>query len=340
MKIGVIGAGNWGTALASLLSEDKKNQVILWAYEPEVASEIGKHHRNSLYLPGLSLPEGLSATNSLEEAAGGADILVNAVPSHLTRQVWEKTAPFVSPHAIVVNAAKGFEIATSKRLSEVLQEALPQLTAGNFTTLSGPSFAKEVIRHQPTTVVIAGKDLELMKKVQALFRRPWFLTYLNEDIVGVEVGGAVKNVIAIGSGICDGMGLGLNTRAALITRGLYEMAKIGKCLGANPLTFAGLSGMGDLILTCTGELSRNHTVGFRLGKGEKLEEILKGMRQVAEGIASAKAVYGLIRKFKLTNPVCVEIYRILHEGKSPSQALQDLLALDLNEEFGGLYYRG
>lgn len=336
MKIGVLGGGSWGSALASLLAEDPKNQVILWAYETAVAEEIRLSHSNSLYLPSENLSPSLLATDILKEAVERALLLVNAVPSQHTRKIWEEAAGYVSPKAIIVNASKGFEIVSTKRLSEVLKDVLPQHSPQQFVTLSGPSFAKEVLHHQPTSVVIAGMDSAVMKKVQALFRRPWFLTYLNEDIVGVEVGGATKNVIAIGSGICEGMGLGLNTRAALITRGLYEMAKLGKCLGANPLTFAGLSGMGDLVLTCTGEASRNHTVGLKLGQGEPLPEILKGMRSVAEGIATAKAVFELIQKFKLTNPVCIEIYKILHLDKSPSQALKDLLALDLNEEFGGL----
>lgn len=335
MKIAVIGGGSWGTALASLLV-DSPHSVILWAYEPEVASSINQNHRNPLYMSHASLPKALKATNSLEEASRGANLLLNVVPSHLTRRVWEKITPFVEKEAIVVNGSKGFEPDTGKRLSEVLMEVLPRHPKGRFITLSGPSFAKEVLEHQPTTVVVAGLDKKVAATVQKLFRREWFLTYLNEDMVGVELGGALKNVVAIAAGICEGMGLGLNTRAALITRGIYEMTKLGKALGANPLTFAGLSGMGDLILTCTGELSRNRTVGLKLGQGEKLDKILKEMRSVAEGVRTAKVAYELIQKFKINNPVFVEVYRILYEGKGAKQALKDLLSLDLKEELGGL----
>lgn len=336
MKIGVIGAGSWGTALAALLAEEEKNKVLLWCFEPEVAAGINQKHENPLYLVGENLPSTLFATTDLQTAAKEADVLLNVVPSHITRSVWGKLAPLVGPKQVLVNASKGFEFSTQKRISQVLQEVLPKHPRKNFVILSGPSFAKEVIRHQPTTVVIAGWDLSTMERVQKLFRRSWFLTYLNDDVVGVEVGGAVKNVIAIAAGLCEGMGLGFNTRAALITRGLYEMAKLGKALGANPLTFVGLTGMGDLVLTCTGELSRNRTVGMRLGKGEPLDKILKEMKNVAEGVKSAKVVYSLMQEFKIANPVCNEIYKILYEQKNPSQALKDLLAIDLKEELGGL----
>ena len=335
MKIGVIGAGSWGTALAALLAEGK-NETILWAHEPEVALGINKNHKNPLYLSGEPLLKSLKASSDLKGVVAGAEVLVNVVPSHLSRQVWEKIAPYVGSETVIVNASKGFEFSTGKRLSEVLAEVLPKHPKRLFVTLSGPSFAKEVLQHLPTTVVIAGSDHAVTEKIQHLFRRDWFLTYTHSDVVGVEVGGAVKNVIAIAAGLCDGMGLGYNTRAALMTRGLYEMAKLGKALGANPFTFVGLSGMGDLILTCTGELSRNRSVGIRLGKGEAIDTILKEMQTVAEGVKTAKVVYGLLQKQKITAPVCVEIYRILYEKKSPTEALKTLLALDLKEELGGL----
>ena len=335
MKISVIGAGSWGTALASLLSEGE-GEVILWAFETEVVESINQKHRNILYFPEVPLPAALKTSSDLKSLVETSDILVNAIPSHLTRPVWKNVVPFVKKGAIIVNASKGFEFDTDKRLSEVFRELFPDRSEGLFVTLSGPSFAKEVLLHQPTTVVIAGKDQKVMKKIQKLFRREWFLTYLNHDVIGVEVGGAVKNVLAIASGICEGMGLGYNTRAALITRGLYEITKLGKAMGANPLTFAGLSGMGDLILTCTGELSRNRSLGLKLGCGEKLSDIMKKMKNIAEGVKTSKVVYDLIQKYKINNPVCVEIYRILYEGKLPSQAVKDLLAIDLYEELGGL----
>lgn len=335
MKIAVIGAGSWGTALASVLA-DGPNEVFLWSHEPEVAEGINKNHKNPLYLQEDMLPVSLKATDQLSEALKGASVVVNVVPSHLTREVMQRAATHIGADTIIVNASKGFELQSGKRLSEVLGEVLPKIPAGNFVTLSGPSFAKEVIRRKPTTVVIAGKERAVAEKIQKLFRRNYFLTYTGEDVIGVEVGGAVKNVIAIAAGICDGMELGFNTRAALITRGLYEMAKLGKALGANPITFAGLTGIGDLVLTCTGELSRNRTVGFKLGRGEKLSDITRDMKNVAEGIKTAKVVYDLIQKFKMSNPLCVEIYKMLYENKAPKQALNDLLALDLREELGGL----
>ncbi|MDO8528170.1 MAG: NAD(P)H-dependent glycerol-3-phosphate dehydrogenase [Deltaproteobacteria bacterium] len=335
MKIGVIGAGSWGTALAALLSEGT-GETTLWAYEPEIAESITQKHRNIVYFPEDLLPARLKCSSDLGKVVDGADVLVNAVPSHLVRSVWENAEAFVKPTATLVNASKGFELSTGLRLSQVLLETLPDLPKEHLVTLSGPSFAREVLHHQPSTVVIAGTDKTIMEKIQHLFRRDWFLTYLNDDVIGVEVGGAVKNVIAVACGICEGMGLGFNTRAALITRGLYEMTKLGKAMGANPLTFAGLSGMGDLILTCTGDLSRNRTLGLRLGRGEKLEDILKDMKMVAEGVKTSKVVYDLILKYKINNPVCVEIYRMLYENKPPRQALKDLLAIDLKEELGGL----
>ncbi|MDP2600650.1 MAG: NAD(P)H-dependent glycerol-3-phosphate dehydrogenase [Deltaproteobacteria bacterium] len=335
MKIAVIGAGSWGTALASVLA-DGPDEVLLWAHEPFVADGINENHKNPLYLQEDMLPASLKATSQLPKALKGASVVVSVVPSHLTRRVMTQAVPHVAADAMIVNASKGFEFDTGKRLSEVLAEALPQVSAGNFVTLSGPSFAKEVVRRLPTTVVIAGQNPKVTEKIQKLFRRDYFLTYTGKDVIGVEVGGAVKNVIAIAAGICDGMGLGCNTRAALITRGLYEMAKLGKALGANPITFAGLTGIGDLVLTCTGELSRNRTVGLRLGRGEKLSDITKEMKNVAEGIKTAKVVYDLIQKYKMSNPLCVEIYRMLYENKPPRQALKDLLALDLKEELGGL----
>lgn len=356
MKIGVIGAGSWGTALSALLAGDVKNQVILWAFEPEVVLGVNQNHCNPLYMPQALLPKRLRASTDLKEVCEKADLLVNVVPSHHTRAVWQKAAAFVNPKAILVNASKGLEMQSGKRLSVVLSEVLPRLAPAHRVTLSGPSFAREVLEKKPTTVVIAGTDRKITERVQKIFRREWFLTYTHEDPIGVEVGGALKNVFAIAAGICDGMGLGNNTRAALITRGIYEMTKLGKAMGAHPLTFAGLTGIGDLILTCTGDLSRNRSVGLRLGKGEKLQDILGEMKNVApppvggqnarfagttgggvaEGIKTAAVAHALIQKYKINNPIMEEIYLILHKGKDPRKALRDLLSIDLKEELGGL----
>lgn len=333
--VGIVGAGSWGTALAALLAK-KGLQTVIWAYEPEVVAGISERHINPLFLSQYPLPKTLAATGDLETLLRQATILVNAVPSHFTRDTWSPIGKKIPTTTLVVNASKGFEIKSNKRLSQVLQECLPQIAAGNILTISGPSFAEEVIAGQPTMMVVAGTDAKNTQKIQQLFRSSSFMTYVSDDIIGVEIGGAVKNVIAIGCGVCDGMGLGFNTRAALITRGLYEIAKLGKALGANPLTFVGLTGMGDLILTCTGDLSRNRSVGFRLGKGEKLADILKTMQQVAEGIKTAQSVYTLMRQYKIHAPLCTEIYRMLYENKLPAQSLQDLEKLELKAELGGL----
>ncbi len=308
-NISVIGAGKWGTALAGLLTENGYKTTL---FDRESVKNIQKTIQNT-------------------------PILVNALPSHATREVWQKIAPFVTPETIVVNGSKGLEEGTHKRLSVVLQETLPNVPPGNICTISGPSFAEEVVAHQPTTVVVAGSDPKILKQVQEYFRNDWFLVYLHDDMIGVEMGGAVKNVLAIAAGLCDGMKLGLNTRAALITRGIYEMAKLGKELGANPLTFAGLTGIGDLILTCTGPLSRNRNVGLQLGKGESIAKILQNMTEVAEGVKTAKAVYELGRELHVNMPICKEIYLILYEGKSPRKSLKDLLTLELKLELGGLF---
>jgi len=344
VNVGVIGAGSWGTALAAILAQNG-HSVLLWAREPEVAEGINHKHKNPFYIPSVTLPSPLRASADIQEVLSGARhrtvpgtgaVIVNAVPSHFVREVWGPVANLISPKTLIVNATKGLEEKTHLRMSQVLAECLPQISPEQIMTLSGPSFAEEVALGLPATVVVAGTRTHHTTTIQKLFRNDHFMTYVSEDLVGVEIGGSVKNVIAIGCGICDGMELGANTRAALMTRGLYEIAKLGKALGANPLTFAGLTGLGDLILTCTGDLSRNRTVGVALGQGKKLATILQTMNQVAEGIRTAKSVYEMMREQQITAPVCTEIYRILYEDKEPKVALKDLLKMELKAELGGL----
>lgn len=330
-EVGVIGAGSWGTTLAALLAE-KGHDITIWAYEKEVAEEINSKHTNKMFLGSEPLPKGLKATNSLKEAVHEKSIVVFAVPSHAARGVLESINENLSKDTIIVSCTKGIETETGKLMSDILHESLPSHPVSNFTYLSGPSFAKEVLKKLPTTVVIAGKDLNNARKIQQLFRTDRFLTFLSEDVIGVEVGGAVKNVIAIATGMSDGLGFGHNTRAALITRGLYEMIKIGRALGANTLTFAGLAGIGDLVLTCTSPSSRNWYVGHELGKGRKISDILKDMKMVAEGVKTTGAVHRLIEKLKITAPICTEMYRIIYEGKHPKEAVEDLTKLELHEE--------
>lgn len=330
-NIGVIGAGSWGTALSKMLSE-KGNAVTLWCLEPEVAAGINKNHKNPLYLSSIDLPAQIKATTEIKDGVAGKDIVVSVMPSRFVREAWMKGAKYLDKSTIIVSATKGIEADTRKLMSEVLSDCLPSHLRSNRVFLSGPSFAPEVAKGLPTSVVIAGKDQAIMQVVQETFRTNAFLTFTNEDVVGVEVGGAVKNVIAIAAGMSDGLGFGHNARAAIITRGLYEMVKIGKALGANPLTFIGLSGIGDLVLTCTADLSRNHTVGKRLGQGATLNAILKDMKMVAEGIPTAEAVYHLAVEKGINAPICEAMYRMLYKDFKPKDAVTWLCSLPLKDE--------
>jgi glycerol-3-phosphate dehydrogenase (NAD(P)+) len=330
-NIGIIGAGSWGTALSKMLAE-KGTSVTLWCFEKEVAAGINKSHKNPLYIPDVDLPPAVEATTDLKNAVSGKEIVVSVIPSRFVREIWTKGAQHVDSATIIVSATKGIEADTRKLMSRVLADCLPSHPEANRVFLSGPSFAPEVARGLPTSVVIAGKDPAVMQKVQETFRTNMFLTFTNEDVIGVEVGGAVKNVIAIAAGMSDGLGFGHNARAAIITRGLYEMVKIGKSLGANPLTFIGLSGIGDLVLTCTADLSRNHTVGKRLGRGEALDAILKDMKMVAEGIPTAEAVYHLALENSINAPICEAMYRMLHQDLKPRDAATWLCSLPLKDE--------
>ena len=334
-KISIIGGGSWGTALAKLLGEKGKN-VLMWTYEEEVAKGINERHCNPLYLKDVGLPPDVRATKDISEALAGRPIVVSVMPSHVVRRVWLKGAGHLDKNAILVSCTKGIEVDSLKLIHQVLEECLPGHPPSQRVVLSGPSFAWEVAASLPTSVTIAGRDPETSKRVQEIFRTDVFLTFTNADIVGVEMGGAVKNVIAIATGISWGLKLGYNMRAAIITRGLYEMIKIGKALGANPLTFTGLSGIGDLVLTCTGELSRNYRVGISLGQGLSLDEVTKDMKMVAEGVHTAKAVFNLARQHKINIPICESIYRILFEGLDPNQAVKELCAMPLKEELGSL----
>jgi glycerol-3-phosphate dehydrogenase (NAD(P)+) len=331
LKIGVVGAGSWGTALSQLLAE-KGFVVHLWAFEAEVKHQIEAFRENRVFLPDISLSPNIVPSNDLETVTAGKDLVVVVVPSHLLRSVSESFSGFLSGDAIVVSASKGIEDITLLTMSAVLKETLSRIDPGHIAVISGPSFAREVARKVPTVVTVASRDPAVGEFVQAAFATSYFRVYTNDDLIGVELGGAVKNVIAIASGMIDGLGLGLNTRAALIARGLTEIRRLGIRLGANPHTFAGLAGVGDLILTATGNLSRNYTVGYRIGKGETLSEILGEMLMVAEGVKTAKSVFNLSRKLNVEMPICWEIYHILYEGISPKEALKRLMSRDLKHE--------
>ena len=330
-RIGVVGAGSWGTALASLLGM-KGYRVALWVYEEEVNDSIAESHENKLFLPGIPLSENIIPSNDMAEVAADKDLVLVVVPSHVMRETAAKFAPHLSAKTILVSASKGIENKTHLTMTGVLEDVLPESFKTRLAVLSGPSFGREVAKKVPTVVTAASPDPDVAVFVQNVFVTPFFRVYTNDDMMGVELGGAVKNVIAIASGIIDGLNLGLNTRAALITRGLTEMRRLGIRLGANPHTFSGLAGMGDLILTCTGTLSRNHTVGKLIGEGKKLDEILAGMKMVAEGVKTAKSVRNLSRRVGVEMPICQAVYSVLYEDLSPKDAVFLLMTRDLKHE--------
>jgi glycerol-3-phosphate dehydrogenase (NAD(P)+) len=331
IQIGVIGAGSWGTTLANLLAK-KGFEVALWVYENDLVKTIATARENPLYLPGVKLSEKIFPTNSLKKACQHKDLLISVSPSQVVRQVIEEVRPYLSSQIKIVSATKGIENNTLFTMSKVLKETLAFNDGARLAVLSGPSFALEVSKEVPTTVTIASENQELAGKVQHIFSTPYFRVYTNPDVVGVELGGALKNVIAIATGISDGLGFGYNTRAALITRGLAEISRLALEMGANPLTLSGLAGLGDLVLTCTGELSRNRSVGVKLGEGVGLTQILKDMKMVAEGIRTTRSAYDLSKRMKVEMPITEQIYNILCRDKNPKEAVTELMGRDLKVE--------
>lgn len=324
-EVAVIGAGAWGTAISIVLGRKGSHHVRLWAHEPEVRDSINTRHMNELFLAGCAVPETVHATNSLEEALHHAAIVVSVMPSHHTHHLFNAMAPHLRPEMLFVSATKGIENDTLMRMTEIIA-ATVQFSA-RIGALSGPSFAREVAEGHPTAITIASQDQELANTVQREFSDPGFRLYTNSDVVGVELGGALKNVVAIAAGVCDGLGLGHNSVAALITRGLAEITRIAVACGGRPDTMAGLAGLGDLVLTCTGGLSRNRSVGVALGQGQKLDAIIAGMHgMVAEGVLTTKAAIGLSRKVGMEMPITEQMHAILQEGKSPKDAIRDLMA--------------
>jgi glycerol-3-phosphate dehydrogenase (NAD(P)+) len=331
VKIGVVGAGSWGTALTNLLAF-KGFKIDLWVFEKEVKDQIESYRENKVFLPGVSLSDQIYPSNDIETVVKEKDLVLLVVPSHVMRETASKIREHISKETIIVSASKGIENKTHLTMSGVLREIFQEISGDSFAVLSGPSFAGEVVRKVPTVVSVASKNQKVASFVQHVFATPYFRVYTNNDMVGVELGGSVKNVIAIASGIIDGLGLGLNTRAALITRGLTEMRRLGLKLGANPRTFAGIAGVGDLVLTCTGDVSRNHTVGKKIGEGMKLNEILSEMRMVAEGVKTAKSVYNLSRNLGVEMPISHEVYHVLYDDIAPKEAVRRLMTRDLKHE--------
>jgi glycerol-3-phosphate dehydrogenase (NAD(P)+) len=330
-KIGVIGAGSWGTTLADLLAK-KGHDVTLWAYEADLVAEMKQTRCNNLFLQGITLSPNLEFTNELQEAVAEKGLLLFVVPTQVLRMVVRNALPFFKSSALIVSASKGIELDTLMTVSQIYEELLPGDLYRNFSALSGPSFAREVALEMPTAVAVAANRPEVALQVQRIFTRSYFRVYTNNDIIGVELGGAIKNVIAIAAGISDGLGFGHNTRAALITRGLAEMNRLGRAMGAQAATFAGLAGMGDLVLTCTGDLSRNRSVGFKLGEGRRLDEILGEMRMVAEGVKTTESAYNLSRRLKVDMPITEKVYQVLYEGKPAREAVLELMTRDLKAE--------
>ncbi len=331
-RCAVIGAGSFGTCLAILLAE-RGYSIELWARDPVLAEALNRHRRNPRYLSEHKLPEAVHATDSLEEALADAELVLSVVPSHAVREVWSRAATLVPPDALIVSGAKGIEIGTGKLMSQVLGDVLPEASRERVVVLSGPSFAREIAEHRPTGVSVACHNEAFAIAAQSLISSPMFRCYSNTDVVGVELGGALKNVVALAVGFVDGMGLGLNARATLITRGLAEITRLGVRLGANPVTFQGLSGLGDLVLTCTGELSRNRRVGLEIGQGRSLDDVLSDMDQVAEGVRTARSAWELAQDLGVDMPITEQAYRVLYEGQNPRQAIVNLTTRQLRSEY-------
>ncbi len=336
MKIGVIGGGSWGTALAFQLAR-KGYDVLMWCYDDGLAATINDVHENTEYLPGFTLPGNLKATNDLSEAVAGKELILSVSPSHVVRRVMGQIADEIDNGVPIVSASKGIENDSLMLVSDILEDVLPARLHPYLSYLSGPSFAREVAAEKPTAVTVASYNHKLAVHVQDVFSSERFRCYTTHDVIGVEVGGAVKNVIAIASGAASSMDLGHNATAGMITRGLNEITRLGVKLGANPLTLAGLAGMGDLVLTCTGGLSRNRRVGMKLGEGKTLQEILDEMNMVAEGVKTSHSVYNLAKKLGVEMPIAEQVYAVVHEEKPATQAVSDLMSRDLKPELLGLY---
>ncbi len=333
-KVAVIGAGSWGTAIAGVLAA-KGLQTVLWGHNEEHVEALLKDRENKKYLPGYLFPESLAIEEDLKEAATGADVVCMVVPSHGYRVVFEKLIPYLKTGASIVSAVKGMENSSLMTMTQVMKNSLGSaLTSKNLTlsVLSGPSFAKEVAQGLPTLVTIGCDDLNKAQYLQNVFVSERFRVYAAQDMIGLEISAALKNIVAIAAGISDGLGYGLNSRAALITRGLAEITRMGVAMGADPATFAGLSGIGDLVLTCTGDLSRNRTVGLKLGEGKKLPEILNEMEMVAEGVKTTQSVHDLVSEMEVDMPILEQVYQILYKEKKCSTAVSDLLTRELKVE--------
>jgi glycerol-3-phosphate dehydrogenase (NAD(P)+) len=331
VRLSIIGAGSWGTALSIVLAP-RFEEVRLWVYERDLAARIAANRENDLYLPGARVPETVEVTADLDQALQGAGIVLGVMPSRHARRLYSAMLPHLEPSMLFVSATKGIEQGTLMRMSEVLTEGVSPRFTPKVAVLSGPTFAREVACGEPAAVVVASPDLDVAARVQAAFSGPAFRLYTNPDTIGVEVGAALKNVIAIAAGVCRGLGLGSNTQAALVTRGLAEITRLAVAMGGQPKTLAGLAGLGDLVLTCGGELSRNRRVGIELAHGRRLDEIVGSMQMIAEGVETCDAAVALGAKFVVDLPIIQQMHAVLHLAKSPREALRDLMERSLKGE--------
>jgi len=333
-RIGILGAGGWGTALAVSLQKNG-HHVSIWEFDEKNARKLQSQRKNKYFLPGIQIPRDIVITSSLLDAATDKEVLLIALPSHVLRAVGEQLAGIPLGDAILVSCSKGIENYSLLRMTEVLHQTLPEMDPDRILALSGPSHAEEVARDIPTLMVVAGDDMIATQKTQEIFMNPALRVYTSEDVIGVELGGALKNIIAIAAGISDGVGCGDNTKAALMTRGMVEITRLGTAMGASPLTFAGLSGMGDLFVTCMSRHSRNRFVGEQIGRGKSLEKVLSNMRMVAEGVRTTQSVIDLSRKHDVQMPISQEVFRVLFEKKDPKHAVADLMTRDPKSEDWG-----
>jgi len=332
-RIAILGGGSWGTGLAIVLAHSRrKHEIRLWVREATIAQAMRDRHENPTYLTGCPLPAGIEAATQIDQVLHDAHIVIGVVPSAHAREVYALAWPHVPPECAIVSATKGLEPATHLRMSQVIEQVFSLRTVPRIAVLSGPSFALEVARGEPTAVVLASRDRALVAFLQEEFAGPSLRLYTNDDVLGVELAGAAKNVIAIAAGACQGLGLGQNTLAALITRGLTEMTRLVVALGGKPETLSGLAGLGDLVLTCTGTLSRNRHVGFELGRGRALSEILAEMNMIAEGVGTTAALLALARDHRIELPITEQVYSILHLGNSPRDAIRSIMARPLKQE--------
>ena len=327
LNVGILGGGSWGTTVASIIAKNAK--ATIWARNPDTVAEINEHHTNSKYLPDARLTRSLIASNSIEDTVKNADLLVMGIPSQSFRKVFIEAIPFIRPWIPIVSLAKGLEMGTKKRMTEIIEEELPGHPAG---VLTGPNLAKEIHFGKAAAAVIAMVDDTIAKELQPVFSSGLFRVYTNNDVVGCELGGALKNIMAIASGMGDGANAGDNTRAAVITRGLSELTRLGVAMGGKSRTFAGLAGMGDLVATCSSTKSRNHHVGFQLGQGKSLDQIIEEMNEVAEGVKTAKVVMELAKDYNVEMPISSEVYKVLYEGCTVYDAFKGLLKIEVGSE--------